>query len=71
MRATGRFGARELRSGATWSSGPVNRPFQSSRARYSVARRLYVAVIGRDILRHRVLVYNGKEGGATLSRNGH
>ncbi len=30
----------------------------------------YVAVIGRDILRHGILVYNGKEGWATLSRNG-
>jgi len=29
-----------------------------------------VAVIGRDILRHGVLVYNGKEGWATLSREG-
>ena len=30
----------------------------------------YVAIIGRDILRHGVLVYNGKEGWATLSRDG-
>ena len=30
----------------------------------------YVAIIGRDILRHGILVYNGKEGWATLSRNG-
>jgi len=30
----------------------------------------YVAVIGRDILRHGILVYNGREGWATLSRNG-
>ena len=30
----------------------------------------YVAVIGRDILRHGILVYNGKEGWATLSRDG-
>ncbi len=29
-----------------------------------------VAVIGRDILRHGILVYNGKEGWATLSREG-
>lgn len=29
-----------------------------------------VAVIGRDILRHAVLVYNGRGGWATLSRDG-
>ena len=28
-----------------------------------------VAVIGRDVLRHGVLVYNGREGWATLSRD--
>ena len=29
-----------------------------------------VAIIGRDILRHGILVFNGKEGWATLSRDG-
>lgn len=30
----------------------------------------YVAVIGRDILRHGILVYNGRAGWATLSQDG-
>ena len=37
---------------------------------FHLAHLDYVAVIGRDILRHGILVYNGREGWATLSRNG-
>ncbi len=37
---------------------------------FQLAHLDYVAVIGRDILRHGILVYNGKEGWATLSRGG-
>ena len=37
---------------------------------FDLSRLDYVAVIGRDILRHGILVYNGKEGWATLSRDG-
>ena len=37
---------------------------------FHLAHLDYVAVIGRDILRHGILVYNGKEGWATLSRDG-
>ena len=37
---------------------------------FDLAHLDYVAVIGRDILRHGILVYNGREGWATLSRNG-
>ncbi len=37
---------------------------------FDLSHLSYVAIIGRDILRHGVLVYNGKEGWASLSRNG-
>lgn len=37
---------------------------------FHLAHLDYVAIIGRDLLRHGVLVYNGKEGWATLSRDG-
>ena len=37
---------------------------------FHLAHLDYVAIVGRDILRHGVLVYNGKEGWATLSRDG-
>lgn len=37
---------------------------------FHLAHLDYVAIIGRDILRHGVLVYNGKEGWATLFRDG-